>query len=269
MASGGGEHRMVFDIRGKRRHVVKFVYAILAVLMGLSLFLVVGPVNIGALLGTSSSGTSATKQFEEEAERFEVRLKKEPEDSDVLAALTRARINAGNAAVETNSEGQTVITSETIQQYQQASDAWSKYLKSTDEPSANLAQQVSPVLINIAEASGLNEFEANVNAAAEAQQIVAEQRPSLGSLTTLAIYQYFTFDYAQARKTEAEAVALANGKFERESIENQLQPYEKRAKEVQKELERIEKISKSAGSSGGKQQLQNPLEGLGGSALGE
>ena len=38
---------MVFDIRGRRRHVVKVVYAILAVLMGASLFLVVGPVNIG------------------------------------------------------------------------------------------------------------------------------------------------------------------------------------------------------------------------------
>ena len=30
MASGN-EHRMVFDIRGKRRHVIKVVYAILAI----------------------------------------------------------------------------------------------------------------------------------------------------------------------------------------------------------------------------------------------
>ena len=31
MAQGNKEHRMVFDIRGRRRHVVKVVYAILAV----------------------------------------------------------------------------------------------------------------------------------------------------------------------------------------------------------------------------------------------
>ena len=52
MASGDGEHRMVFDIRGRRRHVVKVVYAILAVLMGLSLFLVTGAVNIGSIFNS-------------------------------------------------------------------------------------------------------------------------------------------------------------------------------------------------------------------------
>ncbi len=42
-----GERRMLFDIRGRRKHVVRVVYAILALLMGASLFLVVGPFNIG------------------------------------------------------------------------------------------------------------------------------------------------------------------------------------------------------------------------------
>ena len=54
MASGG-ERRMVFDTRGRRKHVVRVVYAILAVLMGASLFLVVGPINIGSLLGNSTT----------------------------------------------------------------------------------------------------------------------------------------------------------------------------------------------------------------------
>jgi len=40
-----GERRMLFDIRGRRKNVVKVVYAILAVMMGASLFLVVGPVK--------------------------------------------------------------------------------------------------------------------------------------------------------------------------------------------------------------------------------
>lgn len=263
------EHKMVFDIRGKRRHVVKFVYAVLALLMGLSLFLVVGPFNIGNILGSSGSGTSASKQFEEQAERIEVKLKKSPEDADLLASLTRTRINAGNSAVETNSSGQTVITADSIEQYQQASDAWSKYLAATNEPSPNIAQQAAPVLITLAEASGVSEFEANVDAAAEAQQIVAEARPSIGSLSTLAIYQYFTFDFAAARKTEAEAVALGKDKFERESIENQLQPYEKRAKEVQKELKRLEQASKAQSGATGGESLENPFGGVGSGSLGE
>ena len=78
MASGG-ERRMLFDIRGKRKHVVRVVYAILALLMGASLFLVVGPVNIGSLLGNSNTATETTKIFEERAERLERELRKDPE----------------------------------------------------------------------------------------------------------------------------------------------------------------------------------------------
>ena len=46
---------MVFDTGGRRRGVVKVVYAILAVLMGFSLLLVVGPAPL------QSSSASRTK----------------------------------------------------------------------------------------------------------------------------------------------------------------------------------------------------------------
>lgn len=268
MASNSNERRMVFDIRGKRRHVVKVVYAILALLMGLSLFLVVGPVNIGELIGTGSSSSDAAKPYEEQAERLERKLKKSPQDTDMLAALTRARINAGNSSVETNGEQQ-VITADTVQQFQLASDAWTKYVDANPEPGVGLAQIAAPTFITLAEASGLGEFEANINAAVEAQQIVAEARPSVGTLTTLAIYQYFAFEFAQARKTEAEAVALGSDKFERESIESQMSEYEKRAKALQQELKKLEQAAKSSTGEGGKGSLENPLGGLGGSGLGE
>ncbi len=52
MAQGNNEHRMVFDIRGRRRHVVKAVYAILAILMAASLFLVTGAINLNSIFGT-------------------------------------------------------------------------------------------------------------------------------------------------------------------------------------------------------------------------
>ena len=105
MASGDNEHRMVFDIRGGRRgNVVKVVYAILAVLMGLSLFLVVGPATSANSSAAAAAAASAAEPYEEQAERIEVKLKKDPEDPDLLLALTRAQINAGNASVDGRTE---------------------------------------------------------------------------------------------------------------------------------------------------------------------
>ena len=56
MAAKDGERRMLFDIRGRRKHVLRVVYAILALLMGGSLFLVVGPFNLAELIGGVQSG---------------------------------------------------------------------------------------------------------------------------------------------------------------------------------------------------------------------
>ncbi|MGZ4384551.1 MAG: hypothetical protein ACXVY3_08125, partial [Gaiellaceae bacterium] len=82
----GGERRLVFDVRGRRKHVVRVVYAILAILMGGSLFLVVGPVNLTELIHSGGS-TSPNKALDEQAERIEKRLAKEPKDEGLLLAL--------------------------------------------------------------------------------------------------------------------------------------------------------------------------------------
>src|SRR5690242_273177 len=147
MASGGGkERRMVFDIRGRRKVAVKVVYAVLAVLMGLSLFLVVGPLNIGEIFGNSSGG-SAAGQFEEGAEKLELKLKKEPENTDLLIGLTRERVNAANQLYNVGPEEQREVTPEALQQLQLASDSWTRYLEATKEPSAGVAQLMAPNLI--------------------------------------------------------------------------------------------------------------------------
>src|SRR4051794_22212358 len=222
MASGGKEHRMVFDIRGRRKHVVKVVYAILAVLMGASLFLVVGPVNIGELFsGNGSSSGEAAKPFEEQAERIEVKLRKDPEDEQLLSALTRAQVSAGNSLLSLEPSEDDLVKA--LQQYQQASSTWSKYLESSDEPQAGVAQLMAPALVSLAERSrSLQEAARDIEAAAEAQQIVAKQRPTLNSFSTLALYTYFTGDFAAAEKAEAEAKTHTNAKFEREQLEKQL-----------------------------------------------
>ena len=267
MAQGRDEHRMVFDIRGRRRHVVKAVYAILAVLMAASLFLVTGALNIGSILGTSSSGESATKSLEEQATRIEAKLAKTPEDEDILLNLTRTRINVANTMI-TNGAGESQSGFEEVKhELAQVSEDWSKYLKAADEPSAGLAIQVAPALFQLAEISSSGEESLeNVKAATEAQKIVAEGRPSLNSLSTLAIYQAFSQEFKVANKTLEEATKFAGTKFERESLENKYNEVEKSAKEFGKNLE-AEKAAKQSNKSGGKEALENPLNGLGGNSL--
>jgi hypothetical protein len=259
MAKKNGERRMVFDTGGRRRGVVKVVYAILAVLMGFSLLLVVGPAPLQELFGINNAVSNAAEQFEEQAERAEVKLKKDPRNPDLLLSLTRAQINAGNALVEPTETGELAFTPEAIQQLQAASESWSKYLKATDEPSVAGAQVAASALFSLAENARTGpEAELNVRAAADAQAIVADARPSLGSLSTLAIYRYYGFDFKGAAEARKKAATYANSKFERENLGNELDQIAKRGHEFQKQLVKIEKEAKKAQAEG-KSSVANPL----------
>jgi hypothetical protein len=264
MASSG-ERRLVFDTRGKRKHVVRVVYAILALLMGGSLFLVVGPVNIGELFGSSSTTGSAGKLFEEQAERIEGRLVKEPTNEQLLLQLTRARINSGNSQIEVVSETEVpAVSLEARKELEAGYEAWSRYLKQAEEPSPTAAQLVAGTFFRLAESStSLLEAEETVSQATKAQKIAAEQSPSLGSLSTLAIYQYFNSEFAGGDKTAKQAAAKSSSKAEAKSIEKQLAEFRKNAQKFEKQKQELAKVQKEVG----KEQLKNPL-GLGGTPAG-
>lgn len=259
MASSG-ERRLVFDTRGKRKHVIRVVYAILALLMGASLFLVVGPVNIGALLGNSSSTGSATKVFHEQAERIEHRLAKDPTNEQILLALTRARINAGNSQIETVSETEVpTLTVEAKKDFAAASEAWSRYLNNAKEPSPTAAQLVGTTFFRLAEASvSVPEAAEYIAKGTKAQRIAAEQVPSVGSLSTLAIYQFYNGEYAAGDKASKQAAAKAPSQAEAKNIEKQLAEYRKGSKAFQKQKKEAAKVE----SEVGKESLQNPFSGL-------
>src|SRR5215211_216948 len=140
---------MLFDLqRGRRKTAVKVVYAILAVLMGLSLFLVVGPVNIGELFNSGgSSGGDAAKPYEEQAERLEVKLKQDPENEQLLQSLARTRVTAGNTLLSLEPDEEDLV--DALQQYQLASSTWSDYLDATDKPTAGTAQLIAPALLSL------------------------------------------------------------------------------------------------------------------------
>ncbi len=264
MASSG-ERRLLFDTRGKRRHVIRVVYAILALLMGASLFLVVGPVNIGSLFGDSSGTGDAGKVFDEQAERIEARLVKDPDDEQLLLSLTRARINGGNSQIATTSETELpTVTAEAREDFEAGSEAWNSYLKQADEPSATAAQLVAGTFFRLAEASAsVLEAEQNVAKATKAQKVAAEQSPNLGSLSTLAIYQYFNSEFAGGDKTAKRASAEAPSKAEAKNIEKQLAEYRKNAGKFDEQKQELAKVQKEVNKS----QLKNPL-GFGGAAPG-
>lgn len=267
MAQGGKEHRMVFDVRGRRKHVVRVVYALLAVLMGLSLFLVVGSVNIGELFSSNngSAGGEVAKPYEEQAERLEAKLKKTPEDPELLMGLTRARVTAGNSLLSSEPSEEDLASA--LQQYQLASSSWSEYLDATNEPSAGTAQLVAPALLALAERSRTYEqAQHNVEAASEAQKIVSEQRPTLNSYSTLALYTYFTGDYKAAEAAQAKAAKLTREKYEREQLDKQMEEVKKNAEKFQKERKRIAAAEKAAAKSGkgNPESLQSPTNPLGG-----
>jgi len=262
---------MLFDLRsGRRGSMVKVVYAVLAVLMGASLFLTVGPFSLGELFGGGNSAGDAAEPYEEQADRIEVRLKKEPQNPDLLLSLTRAEINAGNAGTTVEPNGAQSLSTEAVEAYRKADQAWSDYLKATDEPSSGLALVVAPMQLTLAElATSYPEAETRIHAATEAQKIVAKDRPTVNSLSTLSFYTYFTGDFKAADKARAEAKQLANTKAEREAIDKQLDEYEKNASSYLTAKKKAEKEQK-AGGGGAPESLENPLSpSLGGGGLGE
>lgn len=273
MAKDDKEHQMLFDLRGRRRNVIKVVYAVLALLMGGSLFLTVGPFSIAEIFNDGSASTNTAEPYEEEAERIEAKLKADPKDEGLLLRLTRAQINAGNNQVDIEDNGERTVTPEASRLYLQAYQSWSEYLEATKEPSPGLALLVAPMMAQLTEfARTYPEFDLRLNAAIDAQRIVAEQRPSVGAWTTLAFYTYFTGDTAAAEKAAAEAKKLVNAKTEEKAIDTQLKPARENAEQFLKEKARAEKAEEAERAAGGNgsdpASPQNPFGGFGGGGLG-
>jgi hypothetical protein len=256
-----GERRMVFDVRGRRKHVVRVVYAILAVLMGASLFLVVGPFNLSSLVG-GGGVTSAAKIDQEQVQKIEEKLRRQPKDEALLLALTRAHVIAAGALSETNPEtGLAVPTTEAVREYSGAVESWASYLKQTDEPNPSTARAVAETYIKMAEVSGtIEESNANIAKAAKTQRIAAAAQPTLGSLSLLATYEYFAGNYSQGDKAAAEATRKTT-KTEAKEVTKKLAATRARAKQFEKEVREFAKTEKEKG----KEALKNPFGGLGGS----
>jgi len=259
----GEERRMLFDIRGRRKNVIRVVYACLALLMGASLFVAVGPFNIAEFFGGGST-TSAAEISEEQAERIEKRLVHHPQDEQqLLLSLIRARIGAGRAQAEENpATGTPELTPESIEQYEAAHDAWFRYLKAAgDEANPTTASLVASTFFSVAEkGETLGDIEENISSATKAQKVAAEASPNLNTLSTLAIFQYFNGEFAAGDKSAEKAANESPSKSQAKTVEKQMATYRKRAEKWDKQRKKLAKqVSKQ-----GKEKLENPFGGLSG-----
>lgn len=260
--AAGGERRMLFDVRGRRRRVIQVAYVVLAFLMVASLFFVVGPFNVGELVGQGGT-SSAAKVLDEQAERIESRLAKDPTNEALLLSLTRARISAGNARVEVDpTTGTQKTPAEARTEFERAARSWERYLSQAGpKASPTAAQLVAGTYFSLAQAgSTADEIDSNVKKAAAAQRIAAAGRPNVGTLSTLAIYQYFSGDFAAGDKTAKQAERRAPSKMEGMSVMKQLAEYRKRGKDYAKQKAKFVKQERERG----KEALENPLGGLAG-----
>src|SRR4051794_26841664 len=93
---------MLFDLRGKRKRMIQVIYAGLAVLMGGGLvFFGIGGAGGGGLadlVNNNSGGGSA--QLDDQAQKIEAKLKQDPNNEQLLVALTRAWYTSANSQIE-------------------------------------------------------------------------------------------------------------------------------------------------------------------------
>jgi hypothetical protein len=254
-----GERNMLFDIRGRRKRVIQVVYAALALLMALSLFTVVGPVSLDGLLGTGGGSTDAGSIYDDQIERLEKKLNKNPDDQAALVQLTRAYALAGSSQKDPSTGAP---TEDAIEDFDAAGDAWIRYIKTKPEkPSATVAQLAATALISSATIADLD---TRVKAAASAQAIYAEANPSTNAYLQLAQLRYFAGDTAGAEQAGNQAKGEADA-AQRPQVKQILIQYEKAGEQIQKQAKKATSFQPGAG---GEQALQNPLGGLSGGGSG-
>ncbi|MCB0858841.1 MAG: hypothetical protein KDB57_12085 [Solirubrobacterales bacterium] len=264
------ERNMLFDLRGRRKRVIQVIYVLLAIIMAASLVVIGLPGGVNPFGNTNSANQDVAEANVERAENLQQKLKTQPNNENAAVELIRARFSAGQSLYETNPDtGQTTITDEATEQFQLAADAWTRYLKVTNnQPDPEVAQLMSNVLFTLSQGSTVAQFQANIEDAASAQQFVADEAikqqknggaSAASQLTTLAIYQLYAQEYGAAEKTLNQALAATDDPEEKKQINQTYKATEKDAKRIGKLVDQaIKQARKEGGDS-----LQNPLGSLG------
>jgi len=266
---------VLFDLQSpRRRNFIRVIYAMLALLMGGGLLLFgIGGGGGGGLLDAvgltdSGGGGGGGNPFEDQIKEAEAKLAANPQDQQALITLVTLHVQSGQQKVDVDQDtGQQSPTVESNQEFQKAADNWDAYLKTKPaKPNFAAATQVAQAYLFLAESStSASEADANLQGAADAQKIAAEQQPTLGSLSSLAQYLYFAGDTAGADQAAQEALAKADSS-NKAQLQQQLDQIKKLGASIRQQLDTAAKQEKQqaqagagTGSAPGSNPFQNPL----------
>ncbi len=267
---------MLFDLQSpRRRNFIRVIYAGLAVLMGGGLILFgIGGGGGGGILDaigltdSTGSGGGGGNPFEDQISEAEAKLVVNPQDQQALITLVTLHVQSGQQQVDVDPDtGQQSPTVESNEEFQRAADNWDAYLKTKPaKPNFAAATQVAQAYLFLAESStSAGEVDANLQGAAGAQKIAAEQQPTLGSLSTLAQYLYFAGDTAAADRAAQQALAKADSS-NKAQLQTQLDQLKKLGESIRQQIDTVAKQEKQqaqagAGATGGagSNPFQNPL----------
>lgn len=258
---------MLFDLQSPgRRRIIKVVYAILAALLviGLVGFGIGSNVSGGGLSDLFGGGGSADTGFEDQISAAEDKVAANPKDEKAQLELVTLNLQAGNTQLDSDpSTGQTIVTSDAEDSFNKAADAWDAYLKlKPAKPDSGAALQIAGTFFLLAQNStSAADAQSQVQAAADAQQVAADENPSRGNLGNLALYLYFAGDFAKADQVAAQAVA-AEPQGKQAALQKQYDQIKAQAEAFKKQVAQEQKQGASTGA--------NPLGGAGssGGALG-
>ena len=194
---------MLFDLKGRRRHVVQGTYLLLAVLMGGGLVLFgIGGGTSGGLLDAFKGGGGGSSQnsvLEQRIETAQKQLQANPQNQAALSEMIRSNYQLAQAKADPNTGA---FTAEAKKNLEQASTAWKRYLASNpDKPDITLAS----FMLQAYGEFGLNQ-PANAQRAAE---IVAAQQNSSAAYVQLVRYATLAGDTRTQKLAAGKALDLA------------------------------------------------------------
>jgi tetratricopeptide (TPR) repeat protein len=248
---------MLFDLKGKRKNVVKVTYLFLAILFGGGLVLFgVGSNQVqGGLLDAitgNGGGGSSTSAFEDQVAKAQTAVRAKPKDDRAWLALTRAQYNLAIGGDDYDrTTGQ--FKEGAVRDLDKATNAWERYLsldpKRPDSGTALLMVQAYSALIQLGPGtSALDRFEQ----AAKAQRIIAKARPSPIAWYQLASIYYAIGKIAPGDAASAKALALTP-KDQRNTVRAQLDDARKEGVKTKKQLKKADAQAAEAAKQARKQ----------------
>lgn len=214
---------MLFDLRGRRQHAVKVIYAALALLLGGGLvFFGIGGEVSGGLLNAFGGGgdSSAEDAIQKQVDAAEKKLQADPQSAAALKTLVRANYQLATAQIP---QGGSSFPQESVDELQRASQYWQRYLKVEKKtPDASLAGLAAQLYGQDA----LNQ-PAEVQ---EAYRIIAELRNDTQSYLQLIYAATVAGDKRTADLAEVKAIDLTPRKAHK-ALEKQIVQLKKEARE--------------------------------------